>query len=57
MNNLHAYNKTISAVVTGLLGWAGIVVTSSPAPITASEWLALSVAVATAIGVYSFPNR
>ncbi len=57
MNNLQAYNKTISAVVTGLLGWAGIVVTSSPAPITASEWLALGVAVATAVGVYSFPNR
>jgi hypothetical protein len=55
--NLSAYKKTISALVTGLLGWGGIVVVSDPAPVSASEWLALGVALATALGVYTFSNE
>lgn len=51
-----AYNKTITALVTGLIGWAAVVVTSESTKITSSEWLALAVAVAVALGVYSVPN-
>lgn len=57
MDNLPAYRKTIAAVVTGLLGWATIVVTSAAAPVTSSEWLMLGVALATALGVYTVPNE
>lgn len=57
MSNLPAYRKTISAVVTGLLGWAAVVVTSEPSPVTASEWLVLGTTLATALGVYSVPNE
>jgi hypothetical protein len=51
------YQKTISALVTGLLGWGAIVVVSDPTAITASEWIALGVAAATALGVYAVPNK
>lgn len=51
-----AYSKTFSALVTGLLGWGAVVVTSEAKPVTASEWLALGVALATALGVYAVPN-
>lgn len=54
--NLTAYSKTITALVTGLLGWGAVVITSEANPVTASEWLALGVAVATALGVYAVPN-
>lgn len=57
MSNLPAYRKTITAVLTGLLGWGAVVVTSSTAAISASEWLMLGVAAATALGVYSVPNE
>ena len=54
--NLGAYNKTITALVTGLIGWAAVVVTSARGSISSSEWLGLAVAVATALGVYAVPN-
>lgn len=54
---LSKYNKTIAAVVIGLLGWGGVVVASEPTAITASEWLAFGVALATALGVYQVPNE
>lgn len=50
------YNKTIAALVIGILGWGGVVVNSDAASVTASEWLALGVAVATAVGVWSVKN-
>ena len=55
--DLAKYRKTISALITGLIGWGFIVVASKEAPISASEWLALAVAVATATGVYLVPNK
>jgi hypothetical protein len=54
--NLAPYRKTVTALATGLLGWGAVVVTSDPSAITASEWLGLGVALATALGVYSVPN-
>ena len=57
MDNLPAYRKTIAAVVTGLLGWGAVVITSDEAKITASEWLMLGTALATALGVYALPNE
>lgn len=50
------YNKTVTAVVTGLLGWAGVVVASPAQPVTAPEWLMLGVGMATALGVYAVAN-
>lgn len=57
MSNLPAYRKTIAAVITGLLGWGAVVITSDAAKISASEWLMLGTALATALGVYSVPNE
>lgn len=53
---LKAYKKTITAVVTGLIGWTGVVILSPDAAITAPEYLGLAVALATAFGVYAVPN-
>lgn len=55
--SLSVYRKSITALVVGLLGWGTMVVTSEPAAITANEWLALGVALATALGVYQVPNQ
>jgi hypothetical protein len=55
--NLGHYSKTITALVAGVLGWAAVVITSDAAKITASEWLALGTAAATALGVYAVPNQ
>ncbi len=55
--NLGTYAKTISALVVGVLGWIGVVIASKPSAITAAEWLALGVVVATALGVYAVPNQ
>lgn len=57
MSNLPAYRKSITALITGLLGWAAVVIVSDSIKITASEWLALGVAAATALGVYTVPNE
>lgn len=51
------YKKTITAVVTGLIGWGAAVVVSDRASISASEWILLATVVATALGVYSVPNE
>lgn len=50
------YTKTIAALVTGLIGWATLVVNSSSTAITASEWIVLATAGATALGVYGVTN-
>lgn len=51
------YRKTITAVVTGVLGWAGVVIASDAAKISQSEWLMLAVGLATALGVYGVTNE
>jgi len=51
------YTKTITAVVTGLIGWAAAVVTSDRASISASEYVMLATVLATALGVYTLPNK
>lgn len=53
---MNAYRKTITAIVTGLIGWATVVIVSESVKITASEWIALATVLATAVGVYSVPN-
>lgn len=50
------YRKTVLAIITGLLGWATMVVASPSGPITAPEWIALATAIVTALGVYAVPN-
>lgn len=54
--NLSSYRKTITAVVTGLIGWASAVVTSNTTTITAGEWIMLATVLATALGVFALPN-
>ena len=51
------YRKTLTAVVTGGIGWAAVVVTSPAAAISASEWLMGATVLATALGVYAAPNE
>lgn len=53
---LGRYQKTIAALVTGLIGWGAVVVASAATHVTASEWLALAVVLATPLGVYAVPN-
>ena len=52
------YAKSITAFVTGILGWLSYVIAANPTHFTVTnpEWLALAVAVATALGVYGMPN-
>jgi hypothetical protein len=50
------YAKSVGALVTGVLGWAVLVVDSAPGAITATEWAALLTAVAIALGVYGVSN-
>lgn len=57
MKNLPAYRKTLSAIVTGVIGWATAVTVSAPARITAAEWIVLATVLATALGVFAAPNE
>lgn len=56
MNALAPYRKTISALVTGAIGWATAVLASSSGGVTSTEWIMLATIVATALGVYGVPN-
>lgn len=51
------YNKAVTALVGAGIAFASLVVTSSSAAITGSEWLAGGIAFATALGVYAAPNN
>jgi len=51
------YRKSITAGITGLIGWATAVVASPAAGITASEWIALATVAAVTAGVYQAPNK
>lgn len=54
--SLGTYGKSISALIIGIIGWATLVVNSTPADITSSEWIQLATAVAAALGVYAVAN-
>jgi hypothetical protein len=54
--NLSPYRKSITAVVSTVVIWAGYVVISDPAAITSSEWVTLASGLATALGVFAVPN-
>jgi hypothetical protein len=51
------YLKTITAVISGAIGWGVMVVNSAPSAITASEWIAGATYLAVALGVFSVPNQ
>jgi hypothetical protein len=53
---LSPYLKTLTAVITGLIGWAVLVTQSDPSSITSSEWVIGATYLATALGVYAVPN-
>lgn len=55
--NISRYRKFVVAVVGALIGWAGAVVLSPAAHISASEWLMLATGLATALGVFSVTNQ
>lgn len=54
--NLGKYGKTITALIVGGIGWATLVVHSTPTAITADEWIQGATALAVALGVYSVAN-
>lgn len=55
--NLAGHSKSIAALVTALIGWGFVVISSKASHITASEWMGLAVVVATALGVYAAPKN
>lgn len=55
--NLGRYAKLVTAVVTGVIGWATLVVNSKAGPISASEWIVGATYLATALGVFTVPNQ
>lgn len=57
MKNLKAYKKSIAAIVGALISWAQLVVFSTTENITAPEWIALAIGLATAFGVYQLSNE
>lgn len=48
---LNARRKTITALVTGLIGWAATYAVAD------DQWIALSTVIAMAVGVYAVPNK
>lgn len=57
MPKLSEIRKALTPLVVGLVGWATLVINSPSASITAAEWVALLVVVATGVGVYYVPNE
>lgn len=53
--NLAPYRKTIAALVGAVLTW--LTATLGDNAVSTQEWIALGVAVATALGVYGTPNE
>lgn len=53
---MEKYQKTITALVVGLIGWATQVVNSPQTHISAGEWIALVTGLAVALGVYAVKN-
>lgn len=51
------YRKTVTALVTGLIGWFSAVVASDGPTVTSTEWIMLATIVATALGVYGVANK
>lgn len=54
---MNRYRKSITALVTGVLSWVGVVIASTPNEVTSAEWLGLGLALAVAAGVYQIPNN
>lgn len=56
MNVFGRYNKLVTAVVAGAIGWATLIVNSAPTSITSSEWIAGATYAAIAFGVWGAKN-
>lgn len=57
MINLGPYGKTVTAWVTGFIGWLTEVALSKPTHVTSLEWVHLVAVFAIAAGVYSVANQ
>lgn len=57
MTRLAPYRKTTAAVIGAALAWSRVVIESEPTAITAGEWQAGAVLLATALGVYGVANK
>lgn len=55
--NFGPFQKSVTAFVTGLVGWGFQVIASTPTAVTAAEWMALAAVSAAALGVYAVPNQ
>jgi len=51
------YRKTVTALVTALIGWVSAVLVSVPESPTSAEWIGLATVVAVALGVFAVPNE
>lgn len=56
-NIITAHLKFIAAVVGAVIAFAQLVIYSPAAHISASEWVTGAILLATALGVYSTPNK
>lgn len=54
---LNKSRKTITALVTGTIGWAYMVNDSVTPGVTTGEWIGLAVVAATGLGVYTVANK
>ncbi len=57
MTWLDPYRKTVTAVVTGVIGWVTAVFASGDSGVTGTEWIMLATILATALGVYGVANK
>lgn len=57
LNFWNKARKTVTALVTGYIGWATTVVASSSPGITAAEWIGFATVGAIGLGVYSVTNK
>lgn len=53
--NLAPYRKTLAAAVGAVLTWLTLTLTDNA--VSTQEWIALGIALATALGVYGTPNE
>ena len=57
IDTLKGYKKTIAALFTALMVFAGAVIISKESPITAAEWYTLAGGLGGALGVYQLANE
>lgn len=55
MTGIGRYRKTLAALIGALITWASATLTDNH--VSTAEWIALALAITTALGVYAAPNE